>query len=193
MQQKKYIMKLHFTIAKLLIKHSANVNTVNWRDETLLYTACKFGWLDVVRLLIKKGAYIDHYTFFGRTPLFTACRSAHLDIVKLLIANNAKLNVIDKHGNTLAHAVCKSLKQTNNPFSYYKYSSGLYPTNAHYELIEILMKHKINFDTQNISGRLPTSYIPSKICSKAHLHKIIHNPAIYYINQKLGNHFMVTV
>ena len=101
---------------KLLIEaYGANVNHMNFHDESPIYVACQMGHETVVRYLLRecKNVLADVPDNMGETPLFKATRRNAISIVKLLVEHNR--NGLTgggvQHGETVAPV---NVNQTNN-------------------------------------------------------------------------------
>ncbi len=112
-------------IARLLIKHGADVNAMtrsrepvlvrairtmnvdlvrlflesgadpNQKNGTALFEAVRVGLLQIVKLLLEHGANVNSRTEFGDTPLFTA---GDYDIAKILLKAGAEVNAVNRQG-----------------------------------------------------------------------------------------------
>ncbi|HBR70787.1 TPA: hypothetical protein DIC20_00530 [Candidatus Dependentiae bacterium] len=79
-------------MAKFLVRHGADVNSVGFRRITPLAIAVSAGNLDLVRFIIEKGANVNASGEFGETALQFAILNDDLDMVKLLAENHAEVN-----------------------------------------------------------------------------------------------------
>ena len=87
-------------IAKLMVKHGADVNLADHNGETPLMLALEKGMFDLARYLVEKGADVnarDHV--FGWTPLFYALKN--IEFVEFLVKHGADINAKDKAGLTV--------------------------------------------------------------------------------------------
>jgi ankyrin repeat protein len=91
------------SVAVMLIKAHADVNTPNAQGFTPLHWACMKGFLDFVELLLANGADVNVKASLGLTPLMQAAMSGHARICDLLIAKGANVNEGDKRGLTPLH------------------------------------------------------------------------------------------
>ena len=71
--------------------------------ETLLHSACKNDYLDVVQFYIYNDQSLDKQNQNLNTPLHYAVNCNNKDIVKLLVDHNADLNIQNIDGNTPLH------------------------------------------------------------------------------------------
>jgi uncharacterized protein len=91
------VMPLHSAIAnkrtqivRLLLDHSADVNTTQADDFTPLHEAAQNGMLDVTLWLIDCGAQVNpRLSSNGKTPLALANEGQHADVAKLLQQHGA--------------------------------------------------------------------------------------------------------
>ena len=80
-------------LAKLLVRHDANVNAVNKDGDTALLLAIKRGGsLEMIKFLLENGANPNVTDKKGYTPLFYAVGRKELDVVKVLIQHDADPN-----------------------------------------------------------------------------------------------------
>lgn len=86
----------HREIVRLLIGAGADVNALDERDETMLYTACSNGWIQRAELLIDSGAHVNAIPESSRTPLKAASCGGHDSVVRLLIQKGAKTKTLNQ-------------------------------------------------------------------------------------------------
>jgi uncharacterized membrane protein len=92
------------SVAELLIKHGADVNSRNRYGWTPLHYAACGGYRDVVKLLIKSGADVNAREVAACTPLHVAISCGpNYEVVKLLLENGAHVNARDNGGQTPLH------------------------------------------------------------------------------------------
>lgn len=71
-------------MAKLLVKHGADVNLqANNRDNPFLYAGAS-GQTELVRLFLEHGARFDLFNRYKGTALIPACERGHIETVRLL-------------------------------------------------------------------------------------------------------------
>jgi len=87
-------------IVQMLLKSGAQIDTLNGKEMTPLYTAIMHGRTQTAELLIKKGA-----TFSPDKLLHDVANRGvkYKDIISLLLKNGAKLESQDRDGNTPLH------------------------------------------------------------------------------------------
>lgn len=87
-------------LAKLLIKHGADVNWVDDYDENpLLYHAVKFcPSMECIELLIESGANVNWYNEHGSTLLHIAAAEGKVECADLLVRHGANPDAVDKMG-----------------------------------------------------------------------------------------------
>ena len=92
----------HTTIVRLLLDHTANVNSRYLDNETLLCVAVRSGNFDIAQLLLNHGADVNA---LGRadSPLQEATRSQKLDAVEFLLKAGADANVRSIDNRTVLH------------------------------------------------------------------------------------------
>jgi TonB family protein len=104
---------LHMTrnpgIVRELIDNGAEIDAVDYKKNTPLHLACRFGDMETVVLLIHHGANVNFQNKRGLTPLHFAvdryftlnwCSPAKLEIASYLIENGAEVNIKDNKNNT---------------------------------------------------------------------------------------------
>ncbi len=118
-------------IVQMLLKDSAQINALNSKEMTPLYTAIMHGRIQTAELLIKKGA-----TFSPDKLLHDVASHGveYKDIISLLLKNGAKLESQDKDGNTPLHVAV---------------------TNNHRVLVRQLLTRGADVRTTNDAGNTP--------------------------------------
>lgn len=71
-------------IAKLLIEHGADVNSVQADDFTPLHEAAQNGLLEITQLLLERGAHVNARLSNGKTPLALANEAHHVEVEEML-------------------------------------------------------------------------------------------------------------
>jgi ankyrin repeat protein len=95
----------HLSVAKLLVKHSANIEYRDSRSWAPLHIASYGGHAEVVSLLVDRGADLNAEDFNKETPLHLASERGHVEIVRLLFDHGADPNHPDNLGRVpLYHA-----------------------------------------------------------------------------------------
>jgi uncharacterized protein len=79
-------------VARLLIKHGADVNRVSLGRSSPLMNAVEHGRSEVVDVLLDAGAAVDYCEFGGLTALTTAIVYKRPDIVRKLISSGCEFN-----------------------------------------------------------------------------------------------------
>lgn len=94
-------LKGHVDILELLLKHGAQVDSVNAQGATALHDAALAGQNAAAAALIRHGANINaRDSEMGETPLHRAASWGRRSTVELLLANHADAQIKDKHGRT---------------------------------------------------------------------------------------------
>ncbi|XP_052090920.1 serine/threonine-protein phosphatase 6 regulatory ankyrin repeat subunit C-like isoform X2 [Mytilus californianus] len=88
------------TIKYLLATKRCNINQLDKKKETPLFSACKEGHNDVVELLISNNADVNIRNIFGETVLHIACRKRNYNTVKTLLKSNIDINQTDSKKRT---------------------------------------------------------------------------------------------
>ena len=83
----------HIELVRLMLEHGADVNTLDFNDDTPLSFATMYGYVDVVRLLLEYNPDINKNRSLLVDPLRYSCYHRHVEIVKLLVDHGAKFNV----------------------------------------------------------------------------------------------------
>lgn len=76
-------------VAKVLLRHKADVRLTDVRGITTLQQAARFS-TELSSQLLEAGAPLDASDFVGRTPLFNALVARNLDVVEFLLAKGAR-------------------------------------------------------------------------------------------------------
>lgn len=86
-----------YKIAKIILKHGANVNVEDVRGWTPLHAACKIGNVKMVKRMVEagasleaKGREIDGHVRFLFSPLQVAVMHMHVSVIDYLIIASAK-------------------------------------------------------------------------------------------------------
>ncbi|XP_072919815.1 2-5A-dependent ribonuclease-like [Hemitrygon akajei] len=99
------------TIVETLLKHGANVNSIDKNKETPLSTALKNKTLDsdVVEMLLKHEPDVNVPDQAGKTPLILAISNGFTKVAKLLLQNySVNINARDESGSTALLAAANS-------------------------------------------------------------------------------------
>ncbi|CAB3378597.1 Hypothetical predicted protein [Cloeon dipterum] len=98
----------HLAVVKLLVRHSANVNSITKTNSTPLRAACFDGHFDIVKFLIEHHADIEIANRHGHTCLMIVCYKGHIKIAKYLLGLKADVNRKSVKGNTALHDCAES-------------------------------------------------------------------------------------
>ena len=82
----------YIDIVKLLLEHTADVNSQSQAGNTALIYACCGGYEDVVEELLNHGADIEAHNENGHTPLMEAASGGHVNVAKMLLERGACIN-----------------------------------------------------------------------------------------------------
>ncbi len=75
-----------------LLDRGLAADTTDKDGNTILMTAARLGYRDLVALLIARKATVNRRNPFGDSALMVACLNGHLGIVKLLAEHGAEIN-----------------------------------------------------------------------------------------------------
>ena len=90
---------------RVLCEFGADTNKTYEDGNTVLFTAVKFGYTEIVHNLCEHGADVNTMNMLGQTPLCRAVAFNHRDIVRILCTYGANVNQrYFKKGNTLLFA-----------------------------------------------------------------------------------------
>lgn len=111
-------------IAKLLIKHGANVNVTSAYRGTIITDALRLKNSEIVPVLIECGVNINTPTEMGgkkdMTPLMLAVDGGFIDTAKLLLEHGAEVNLKNHHGwSALFIASFQALRCDSYPMGLY--------------------------------------------------------------------------
>ncbi|KAG8196720.1 hypothetical protein JTE90_014456, partial [Oedothorax gibbosus] len=97
-------------VVDLLIQSGADISCrVKWTKTTILHTAIKNGWVDIVKCILKReNCNIEAKTDYGWTPLMYAVDTGNLVLTKLLLEAGANVHGCDEDGETALHLACNS-------------------------------------------------------------------------------------
>jgi len=88
------------SMAKLLLRYGAPLNTRDVNGFTALHEAVSKLDEEIVQLLLSSGADVDARSIKGSTPLMMAARTGHTRVTDLLIKSQATVNIQDVAGGT---------------------------------------------------------------------------------------------
>jgi uncharacterized protein len=92
----------HPEIARLLVKHGANVNAVSQNNMQVspIHSAVAVGNAELVKFLLEHGADINAVQSGGYTPLHAAAHNGDEELIKLLLEHMADINAMTESGKT---------------------------------------------------------------------------------------------
>lgn len=85
-------------LLRVLAEKGANVNAVDYLENTPLHLAAERGMADAVDLLVSHGAYVDAINIMGTTPIMAAAQRGHDGIATSLAAAGANPDMRDYSG-----------------------------------------------------------------------------------------------
>jgi ankyrin repeat protein len=71
-------------LLRVLAEKGANVNAIDYLENTPLHLAAERGMTDAVDILLAHGAYVDAINIMGSTPIMAAAQRGHTDIANTL-------------------------------------------------------------------------------------------------------------
>ncbi|KAI9861440.1 MAG: Ankyrin-2 [Trichoglossum hirsutum] len=120
----------------------------DWNGAPALVLASMYGHLSAIRLLLERGADVDNKNEFPlccMSALLAASTSGHVEIVKFLVGRGAKFERRVFQGTTNPLVACAEVESSR--FS-----------EAHMEIIKLLLDSNCDIDGQNEDGRTALSY-----------------------------------
>ncbi len=128
-------------IAKLLIKHGADVNHSNSIGETPLHKAAQHGRTDLCSLFIYNEANVNAVDILGHTPLHGAAKKGYWKVIQILLENGAQIGLKDKRGET-ALILGEKRKEESLYIKIRKENKDYCPDADYYNTIKILKEYK---------------------------------------------------
>ncbi|KAE9380875.1 ankyrin, partial [Stipitochalara longipes BDJ] len=123
-------------IARLLVKHGATPDILDYDDATPLLLACHGGHEAVAAFLVGKGADVDIpndkkiYPSTGTTPLLAAAQLGSVSIMKALKSLKASWTAKDDEGRSALHLAVESPKAGHYVIVKYLVNDGELPPDA---------------------------------------------------------------
>lgn len=154
-------------IAKLLIKHGADIKCKDSVDQTSLHEACYTECLDLVKFFVNEGCAIDSKDSCGYSPLLVAASRENFEIVEYLIESGADVHCCDSDGNMLIHYACENgwldlvkslIKKGCDPNVQGEYHDTPLHISARYDcckIIELLLNVGGDYTIENKEGLTP--------------------------------------
>lgn len=97
-----YAATIDVEMVKYLLDSGAIVDVTSANGTTPLYTAARYGKLDICSFLLENGANVNAVAA-GGSPMHEAVYRSPVEVVKLFITHNADLTLQDQGGNTALH------------------------------------------------------------------------------------------
>ncbi|KAH9015126.1 ankyrin repeat-containing domain protein [Lactarius deliciosus] len=102
---------LNVTVARLLLEHGVDVNSIDKDHATPLHLASSYGMLEMARLLLDHGANANAENVSGQTPLHLVSQSEDFshenpDVARLFLELGMNVNKQDKTQATPLHFAC---------------------------------------------------------------------------------------
>ena len=155
-------------LQQLLTATGMNPDHASYAQESLLYIACQFGYIEMAQMLIALGASVVFQSPNGRSPLHGAAYSGSLPCLELLLQNDADISVSDLSGDTPLHTAAQQghaafakmllhLKPTSVSIRNVCGQSALHRASqgGFCEIIEILLKADAILDSVDNEGFTP--------------------------------------
>ena len=90
-----------FEFLKLLLENGANVNALDSRDETALFSPAQFRNYWKLEMLLEHGCNLDSKNNSGETALFVAVRAGAVPQIKLLLSQGADTSIQNKYDQSM--------------------------------------------------------------------------------------------
>lgn len=152
-------------IVELLLKNKANVNIVNYDNETaLIYSNDIY----ISELLINNNANVNIQDNTGKTSLIHNIIKNNIDIIELLLESGANVNIQDNEGRTaLIYAVTYNnyyitdllLKYRANPNIIDNNGENVLLINTDYDIAELLLENGADPNITDLDGSTPIMYL----------------------------------
>ena len=88
------------TIAKILIKNKANINTEKPDWGPILIIALNNNEIELAKILIESGADFNTKDYIEDSAIIIACKKGMEEIFNLLLSKNVNIETKDRHGHT---------------------------------------------------------------------------------------------
>ena len=109
----------HTQIVNILVDYGADVNAVDYMDNTALTLAAANGNKAVIETLVAAGADIDHQNILGATAIMSAAKNGHTDLAQFLAEQGANPEIRSYSGYNVSQyadydAIIKKYQQTKS-------------------------------------------------------------------------------
>lgn len=85
-------------LLRVLVEKGADVNSVDYMENTPLHLAAERGMAEAVEILLSHGAFVDAINIMGTTPIMAAAQRGHDDIANNLAQAGANPDLRDYSG-----------------------------------------------------------------------------------------------
>ena len=155
--------------------HIEDIDDLNPLENTLLYTACYSGSLEIVKYLVENGADLNKKCHSRRLPIHVAAGCGFQNIVEYLIENGSKIDSLDEELRTPLHLsllykhpeIAILLIKKNSKVNFLETISPIHLAcmEGYKNVVECLIEH--DADVNILS---PTNIFPLKqACSYGHM------------------------
>ena len=155
-------------VARLLLKHGADVNARIDNGWTPLYTAVSYGTVDVARVLLEHGANVGAEDDRGRTPMHYAVEYKRAaKVVPVLLEHGANVDAKDNIGKTPLHLAAQyNMLEVMDVLLEHGADIGaednegrtpMHDAVEHgmVEVVRVLLEHRANVDAEDTKGKTP--------------------------------------
>ena len=95
-----------------MLENGANVNALDSREETALFSPAQFRQYWKLEMLLEHGCNMDSKNSSGETALFVAVRAGAVPQIKLLLSQGADTSIQNKYDQSLMD-VAHKIKDSN--------------------------------------------------------------------------------
>src|SRR6267142_2146349 len=154
-------------LARVLVKHGAEVVAQTKNGETPLHLASRQGHIELARLVVKHGADVAAQAKNGETPLHLASQQNHVGLARLLFEHQVDVSAQTKDQETPLHLASQQnhvelsrLLLEHGADVTAQTKDGLTPLHwafhrGHLELARLLLEHSANVAAETKDGETP--------------------------------------